>query len=256
MVGIIRSLSLQKALAKRFNEVTCDITHISSLEESLKYPKERADRVKTRFGEAILLSIRDISADRLCKVFLPNVTPPYSGTTMYWPSMTGSPSGIWFRRVDAPIRKRTNWLSSRLVFFTFQVDLSLPKVNTEIPDFLLGDLWTLPEKFKNVSQCMWPANPLGDRPFETEWPNLIHEIKRIGRGVIFRFDYLGGRAYRVPEQYAKAVSDADIRAVNSYKIFYRQEGAGRRFGGRRSGDRVIFFTLSDVAGRVERKTGV
>ena len=86
---------------------------------------------------------------------------------------------------------------------------------------------------------------MGNCLFKIEWPYLIHEIRRVGRGVIFRFDYLGGRAYRLPEQYAKAVSDADIRAVNSYKIFYRQEGAGRRFGGRRSGDRVIFFTLSD-----------
>ena len=71
MVGTIRSLSLQMALAKRFNEVTCDITHISSLEENQKYPIEQAHRVKTRFGEAILLSIRDVAADRLCKVFLP-----------------------------------------------------------------------------------------------------------------------------------------------------------------------------------------
>ena len=117
MVGNIRCLSLQMALAKRFNEVTCDITHISSLQENLKYPIERADRVKTRFGEAILLSIRDVAADRLCKVFLPNVTPPYSRTTMYWPSMTGLPSGIWFRMVDAPIRTRTNWLLSRIVFY-------------------------------------------------------------------------------------------------------------------------------------------
>ena len=71
MVGTIRSLSLQMALDKRFNEVTCDITHFSSLEEILKYPMQRADRFKTRFGEAILLSIRDVAADRLCKVFLP-----------------------------------------------------------------------------------------------------------------------------------------------------------------------------------------
>ena len=71
MAGTIRSLSLQMALAKRFNEVTCDYTHISSLEENQKYPIERADRVKTRFGEAILLSYRDVAADRLCKVFLP-----------------------------------------------------------------------------------------------------------------------------------------------------------------------------------------
>ena len=94
MVGTIRSLSLQMALAKKFNEVTCDITHIRSLEENRKYPIERVDRVKTRYGEAILFSIRDVTAYRLCNVFLSNVTPPYSRTTMYWPSMTGSPSGI------------------------------------------------------------------------------------------------------------------------------------------------------------------
>ena len=66
------------------------------------------------------------------------------------------------------------------------------------------------------------GKPLGDCPFETEWPYLIHEIRRVGRCVIFRFDYLGGRAYRLPEQYAKAVSDADIPAVNSYKIVKRE----------------------------------
>jgi len=76
------------------------------------------------------------------------------------------------------------------------------------------------------------GKPLGDCPFETEWPYLIHEIRRVGRCVIFRFDYLGGRAYRLPEQYAKAVSDADIPAVNSYKIHYavvkkeRDDGSG------------------------------
>jgi hypothetical protein len=59
------------AFAQRFNEVTCDITHISSLEANRKYPIEHADRVTTRFGETILLSIRDVAEDRLCKVFLP-----------------------------------------------------------------------------------------------------------------------------------------------------------------------------------------
>ena len=71
LVGTIRSLSLQMAFAQRFNELTCDITHISSLEENRKYPIEHADRVTTRFGETILLSIRDVAADRLCKAFLP-----------------------------------------------------------------------------------------------------------------------------------------------------------------------------------------
>jgi len=112
------------------------------------------------------------------------------------------------------------------------MDLSLPRINNEIPNFLLGDMWTLPEKFKNVSQCMWPANPLGGCPFETEWLYLIHKIRRVGRCVIFRFYYLGGGAYRLLEQYAKAVSDADFRAVSSYKIVYavvkreRDDGSG------------------------------
>ena len=105
------------AFAKTFNEVTCYITHFSSLEENRQYPIERADRVKTRFGEEILLNVRDVAEDRFCKVFLPNVTPPFSRTTMYYRSMTGSPSGIWFRRVDAPIRTLTNWLLSRLIFY-------------------------------------------------------------------------------------------------------------------------------------------
>jgi hypothetical protein len=62
---------LQTALAQRFNEVTTDITHISALEVNRKYPIERADRVMTRFGESMLLSIRDIATDQLSKVFLP-----------------------------------------------------------------------------------------------------------------------------------------------------------------------------------------
>jgi len=60
------------AFAQRFNEVTSDITHISELEvyEYRAYPIERADKVTTRFGDTILLAIRDIE-DRLMKVFLP-----------------------------------------------------------------------------------------------------------------------------------------------------------------------------------------
>ena len=69
--GTIRSLSLQMAFATRFNEVTTDITHISELDVNMKYPIERADRITTRYGETVLLSIRDTAADRLHKVFLP-----------------------------------------------------------------------------------------------------------------------------------------------------------------------------------------
>ena len=56
--------------AQRFNEVTSDVTHISELEVFRAYSIERADRVTTRFGDTILLAIRD-SDDRLLKVFLP-----------------------------------------------------------------------------------------------------------------------------------------------------------------------------------------
>ena len=58
------------AFAQRFNEVTSDVTHISELEVFRAYPIERADRVTTRFGDTILLAIRD-SDDRLLKVLLP-----------------------------------------------------------------------------------------------------------------------------------------------------------------------------------------
>ena len=57
------------AFAQRFNEVTSDITHISELDVFRGCPIERPDKVTTRFGDTILLAIRD-SEDRLLKVFL------------------------------------------------------------------------------------------------------------------------------------------------------------------------------------------
>ena len=45
--------------AQRFNDVTSDIRHISELVVYRNYPIERADKVTTRIGDTILLSIRD-----------------------------------------------------------------------------------------------------------------------------------------------------------------------------------------------------
>ena len=61
------------AFAKRFNDVTSDITHISELVVYRKYPIERADKVTTRFGDTILLSMRDQDTpdQPQYKVFLP-----------------------------------------------------------------------------------------------------------------------------------------------------------------------------------------
>jgi len=58
---------------QRFNEVSCDIVHISDLVVNKKYPIARADRVKTKFGETILVSIRDQDTPDQppYKVFLP-----------------------------------------------------------------------------------------------------------------------------------------------------------------------------------------
>ena len=110
--------------------------------------------------------------------------------------------------------------------------LALAKVNVEIPDFLLSDnIWTLLQKFKNVSRCL-ESNPLGKCLLKDEWPYLIHEIKRIGREVIFGTDCSLGHEYRLPEQYAKAVFDEDIDTVNNYRILYsvirrlRTDGSG------------------------------
>ena len=61
------------AFAQSFNEVTTDITHVSELEAYKAYPIERAGRVTTKFGDTILLGIRDRDQpdERLYKVFLP-----------------------------------------------------------------------------------------------------------------------------------------------------------------------------------------
>jgi len=67
---------------------------------------------------------------------------------------------------------------------------------------------------------MSEANPLGNCRLKTEWPYLIHEIRRVGNGVIFRFGYPRCCEYRLPEQFAKAVSDADVRTINSYRTLY------------------------------------
>jgi hypothetical protein len=70
-IGGHYSKPFQMTLAQRFNDFTCDITHVSSLEVNRKYPIQHADRVTTRFGDTILQSIRDTTLERLYKVFLP-----------------------------------------------------------------------------------------------------------------------------------------------------------------------------------------
>jgi len=47
------------AFAQLFNDVTSDFTRISELVVFRKYPIERADKATTRFGDTILVSIRD-----------------------------------------------------------------------------------------------------------------------------------------------------------------------------------------------------
>ena len=50
--------------------------------------------------------------------------------------------------------------------------------------------------------------------------------------MIFRYGYPRRLAYRLPEQYAKAVSDDDIYTVNTHRILYavvkseRDDGSG------------------------------
>ena len=47
------------ALSQIFNDVTCDVVHVSSLKIKQSYPIIKAERVKTRYGDIVLLSIRD-----------------------------------------------------------------------------------------------------------------------------------------------------------------------------------------------------
>ena len=58
------------ALAQRFNDVTTDVTRISELDVFRPHPIERANKVTKRFGDTVLLALRD-GDDRLLKLFLP-----------------------------------------------------------------------------------------------------------------------------------------------------------------------------------------
>ena len=81
--------------------------------------------------------------------------------------------------------------------------------------------------------CVCPRQTLiGDCHFKTEWQYLIHEIRRDGREVFFCYGYPRRLEYRLTEQYAKAVSDGDIRTVNTFTTIYavvkrdRDDGSG------------------------------
>jgi hypothetical protein len=59
------------ALVARFKEAsTCYTIKLSSLQNDRPYPISHAERIDTRYGPAVLLSIRD-SSFSLKKVFLP-----------------------------------------------------------------------------------------------------------------------------------------------------------------------------------------
>jgi hypothetical protein len=63
--------SFQMELAKKFQKVTSSSTvNTSSLDVNRKYPINRAERIVTKFGPNILMSIAD-EPDRTGKVFMP-----------------------------------------------------------------------------------------------------------------------------------------------------------------------------------------
>ena len=147
-------------------DLTCDITHISSLEENRKYPIERADRVRTQFGEAILLSIRDVAADRLCKVFLSQrYTAVFKDDDVL---SINDGFAVWHlgSKGRCPDSNAYQLAIEQTHCFGFQMDLPAARLNVQIPEFLLSDMWTLPEKLKNVSLCMFEANPFWGLPFQ------------------------------------------------------------------------------------------
>ena len=58
--------------------MTCDVVHVSSLKVEQSYPIVKVERVKTRYGETVILSIGDPQnlsvkdlTHALMKVFLP-----------------------------------------------------------------------------------------------------------------------------------------------------------------------------------------
>jgi len=62
----------QMDLTTKFKMVTsCQPTKFTSLRIGTPYPTERAERVQTKYGEAILMTLRAESPHTFVKVFLP-----------------------------------------------------------------------------------------------------------------------------------------------------------------------------------------
>ena len=69
------------ALSQRFSDVTCDVVHVRSLKVEQSYPIVKAERVKTRYGETVLLNIRDpqnLSVKDLTPALMKVLTKRYS----------------------------------------------------------------------------------------------------------------------------------------------------------------------------------
>jgi len=59
-------------LSAKFKMITaCQQIRVTSLLEDAAYPIERAERASTKYGETILLTLRDVSSQTYVKVFLP-----------------------------------------------------------------------------------------------------------------------------------------------------------------------------------------
>ena len=83
---------------------------ISALEVCGSYRTERADKVTTRFGETILLGIRETPDERMFKVFLPQRYATVFKDDNQQAIKRGPPIGILCQKDDAQRLMLTSWL--------------------------------------------------------------------------------------------------------------------------------------------------
>ena len=85
--------------------------------------------------------------------------------------------------------------------------------------------WKLPAKFQSVSLSQKEANPIGRCHLGPDTPYLIEKIERLGLCGLYIIMHvvcppLGTRwRYCLPEHYALAVTDEDIKTANRGAYF-------------------------------------
>jgi len=143
------------ALSQRFSYVSCDFVNISNLKVDQSHPIVKAERVKTRYGETVLLSTRDpqnLSVRDLSPALLKVFLPKRYATVITDADITSiNDEQFRWNLISKGVCERTNTyvLAIEYVFFAFQMtslgerierDNVISEIEKSTSDTLIG-LW-------------------------------------------------------------------------------------------------------------------